>query len=103
MPWWIWLLLALFMLAMIVAGIVYAAVHGIRGLKTAGEIGSRIGDRLAAMQDAQPQSRAPQAPVFTEPLQTAADRYAQAQSEIITRQQATRERHARTWARWNRS
>ena len=30
MPWWIWLILALFMLAMIVAGLIYAALHGIR-------------------------------------------------------------------------
>lgn len=33
MPWWIWLILALFMLAMIVAGLIYAALHGIRALK----------------------------------------------------------------------
>ena len=26
MPWWIWLILALFMLAMIVAGLIYAAL-----------------------------------------------------------------------------
>ena len=30
MPWWIWLILSLFMLAMIVAGIAYAALHGFR-------------------------------------------------------------------------
>ena len=30
MPWWIWLILALFMLAMIVAGLNYAALHGLR-------------------------------------------------------------------------
>ena len=28
MPWWIWLILALFMLAMIVAGLIYAALMG---------------------------------------------------------------------------
>ena len=27
MPWWIWLILALFMLAMIVAGLIYTALH----------------------------------------------------------------------------
>ena len=29
MPWWIWLILALFMLAMIVAGLIYAASYPI--------------------------------------------------------------------------
>ena len=32
MPWWIWLILSLFMLTMIVAGIAYAALHGFRAL-----------------------------------------------------------------------
>ncbi|MBW3093464.1 hypothetical protein KIH79_11140 [Bifidobacterium sp. 82T10] len=103
MPWWIWLLLALFMLSMIVAGIIYAAVHGIRGLKTAGDVGSRIGDRFAAMQDIPSQDQGPQPPVFTEPLRDVADRYAQAQAQVVARRQATRERHVRTWARWKRS
>ena len=28
MPWWVWLVLVLFMLMMIVSGIVYACLHG---------------------------------------------------------------------------
>ena len=40
MPWWIWLILSLFMLAMIVAGIAYAALHGFRALNGIAEIGS---------------------------------------------------------------
>ena len=43
MPWWIWLILSLFMLAMIVAGIAYAALHGFRALNGIAEIGSRLG------------------------------------------------------------
>lgn len=42
MPWWIWLILSLFMLAMIVAGIAYAALHGFRALNGIAEIGSRL-------------------------------------------------------------
>ena len=41
MPWWIWLILSLFMLAMIVAGIAYAALHGFRALNGIAEIGGR--------------------------------------------------------------
>ena len=43
MPWWIWLILALFMLAMIVAGLIYAALHGIRALKDMSDIGGQLG------------------------------------------------------------
>ena len=49
MPWWIWLILALFMLAMIVAGLIYAALHGIRALKDMSDIGGQLGERVAAM------------------------------------------------------
>ena len=48
MPWWIWLILALFMLAMIVAGLIYAALHGIRALKDMSDIGGQLGERGAA-------------------------------------------------------
>ena len=44
MPWWIWLILALFMLAMIVAGLIYAALHGLRALKDMSDIGGQLGD-----------------------------------------------------------
>ena len=49
MPWWIWLILALFMLAMIVAGLIYTALHGIRALKDMSDIGGQLGERVAAM------------------------------------------------------
>ena len=42
MPWWIWLILALFMLAMIVAGLIYAALHGLRALKDMSDIGGSV-------------------------------------------------------------
>ena len=45
MPWWIWLILALFMLAMIVAGLIYAALHGIRALKDMSDIGGQLAAR----------------------------------------------------------
>ena len=48
MPWWIWLILALFMLAMIVAGLIYAALHGLRALKDMSDIGGQLGERVAA-------------------------------------------------------
>ena len=89
MPWWIWLILSLFMLAMIVAGIAYAALHGFRALNGIAEIGSRLGEPLAP-------------PAFTQPLNSAISRYDDAQVDVIRRRNAKRERHARAWARWSR-
>ncbi|MFR5625603.1 MAG: hypothetical protein ACLTLN_04635 [Bifidobacterium bifidum] len=105
MPWWIWLILSLFMLAMIVAGIAYAALHGFRALNGIAEIGSRLGKPLSELADV-PQgadAREPLAPpTFTQPLNSTISRYDDAQVDVIRRRNAKRERHARAWARWSR-
>ena len=102
MPWWIWLILSLFMLAMIVAGIAYAALHGFRALNGIAEIGSRLGKPLSELADV-PQGAEPLAPpAFTQPLNSAISRYDDAQVDVIRRRNAKRERHARAWARWSR-
>lgn len=105
MPWWIWLILSLFMLAMIVAGIAYAALHGFRALNGVAEIGSRLGKPLSELADV-PQGadvREPLAPpTFTQPLNSAISRYDDAQVDVIRHRNAKREHHARAWARWSR-
>ena len=83
MPWWIWLILALFMLAMIVAGLIYAALHGIRALKDMSDIGGQLGERVAALSVAQ-------------------NRYAEAHEDVIRSKAAKRERHTQAWDRWKR-
>ena len=93
MPWWIWLILALFMLAMIVAGLIYAALHGIRALKDMSDIGGQLGERVAAMGEP---------PLFTQPLSVAQNRYAEAHADVIRSKAAKRERHTQAWARWKR-
>lgn len=105
MPWWIWLILSLFMLAMIVAGIAYAALHGFRALNGIVQIGSRLGKPLSELADV-PQgadAREPlDPPTFTQPLNSAISRYDDAQVDVIRRRNAKRERHARAWVRWSR-
>mgnify|MGYP001405668031 CR=1 FL=1 len=81
MPWWIWLILALFMLAMIVAGLIYAALHGIRALKDMSDIGGQLAERVAAMGE---------------------NRYAEAHADVIRSKAAKRERRTQAWARWKR-
>lgn len=103
MPWWVWLILALFMLSMIGIGIVYALIHGYRALKTIGGVGERIGRPLAAMSEAGDVSpEGPQPPLFTQPLDIALSRYRDAQAEKMRRQSQKRERHARQWAVWSK-
>ena len=72
MPWWIWLILALFMLAMIVAGLIYAALHGLRALKDMSDIGGQLGERV------------------------------EAHADVIRSKAAKRERRTQAWARWKR-
>ncbi|MBT1164823.1 hypothetical protein [Bifidobacterium felsineum] len=102
MPWWIWLVLALFMLAMIIAGLVYAGMHGMRALRDSSEIGARVGEKIAAMGQADDVVR-PETPItFTQPLRVAQERYADAHAEVIELQAAKRERHIQTWSRWKK-
>lgn len=100
MPWWIWLLLALFMLAMIIAGIAYAGIHGYRAFKDSAKTASRMAQCFDAMGRPSKEAVQDESPFFTRPLQEAADRYAQAHAEVINRHEARRARHAQQWARW---
>ena len=96
MPWWIWLILALFMLAMIVAGLIYAALHGIRALKDMSDIGGQLGERVAAMGESGTSADT------SEPLSVAQNRYAEAHADVIRSKAAKRERRTQAWARWKR-
>ncbi|MBT1181213.1 hypothetical protein JS531_04345 [Bifidobacterium sp. CP2] len=100
MPWWIWLLLTLFMIAMIVLGLVYAFRRAVAALHTVSETGSAIGERFAAMSDIDETEDEAEAPIFTLPLREAAARYERAHTAVIERRQAKRERHVRAWKRW---
>lgn len=103
MPWWIWLLLALFMIAMIVAGVAYAIIHAMRGLRNVAPLGARFSELMNAMQDigSADDDTTDTVPSFAEPLTVTADRYAEAHARVIERQAATRERHVRQWVEWN--
>lgn len=100
MPWWIWLILALFMLAMLVAGIVYAAVHALRASKVVGAVAADVSARIDEMNAPQDAGGAPRRAIFTEPLAVAADRYADAQVAVVERRERRHERHAAVWRRW---
>ena len=100
MPWWIWLVLVLFMLALLVVGGVYACIHGYRALKDVSKLGGRVFRRFEAMSKPLPQVEENTAPFFTKPLEDATDRYAEAHAEVIRRRETRRVRHAQQWAKW---
>lgn len=100
MPWWIWLLLALFMLAMIIIGVVYAGIHGYRAFKGSVKVVSRAAQRFEEMGQPLQEPAQDETPFFIRPLQESADRYAQAHAEVIKRHEAKRACHAQQWARW---
>ncbi|KFI97476.1 ABC transporter permease [Bifidobacterium stellenboschense] len=100
MPWWIWLLLALFMFAMIVIGGIYAFRRAMAALRVVSDTGEQVSDRLAAMGEPAEDSAEDDSPIFTQPLRVAAERYEHAHIEVVKRRQATRDRHVQAWKRW---
>lgn len=100
MPWWVWLLLALFMLAMIVMGGIYVFVHGMRALRVIGDTGARVSRPIEAMSRVAIEPEPAEPPLFTQPLTVAAERYERAHVKVIERRNTIRERHAQAWASW---
>ena len=100
MPWWIWLVLVLLMLAVLIADGAYACARGYQALKGVAKVGGRASKRFEAMSKPLPQVEEDTAPFFTRPLKDATDRYADAHAEVIRRQGEKRTRHARQWTEW---
>ncbi|NEG54702.1 YibE/F family protein [Bifidobacterium platyrrhinorum] len=100
MPWWIWLLLVLFMVAMLVIGGVYVFRRGLAALHVITDTGMQVGERLDRMGRPQTDDGPGPVPAFTRPLHETAERYERAQVEVIARRQAKRDRHVRAWRRW---
>ena len=100
MPWWIWLVLVLFMLTMLVGGGAYACIRGYHAFKDAIKVGGRMSKRFEAMSEPLPQPKENTSPFFTRPLEDAANRYIDAHAEVVSRREEKRVRHARQWAQW---
>lgn len=101
MPWWIWLLLVIFMLVMLVAGLAYAAFRLWKGVQKIGGTGAAIGERFDAM-GRKDEPKPDEPPLFTQPLSVASDRYAEAHAQVLRRKAAKRARHITAWERWRR-
>ncbi|MBT1177957.1 hypothetical protein JS532_10415 [Bifidobacterium callimiconis] len=99
MPGWVWVLLVIFLLAMLITGSVYAVRRALAALHAVNETGGRVADIFARL-DQEPTTGDAEAPSFILPLEVSADRYADAHSVVIRHQEETRSRHATVWKRW---
>lgn len=100
MPWWIWLILAIFMLIMIGAGIAYALIHGVRAMRSISDTGTQISALFARLDDPEQDEATLQRPIFTEPLSVAADQYTDAHAVVLERKAQRRRRYAAIWHQW---
>lgn len=102
MPWWIWLVLSGFWLAMLIIGVIYVIRHGLSALHTLSQTGNDVSERLSVMSESSPHDEANsvQRPIFTLPLADAAEQYADAHAQVIERKERRQERHMRTWDKW---
>lgn len=101
MPGWIWVLLVLFMLAMIVAGGIYAFLKAKAAFGKLGGLNSHVQKAMEAI-NAEPEPREEHAPALTNPLAQSAQRYEEAHAARLDYKQAKRNRHVITWRRWER-
>ena len=102
MTWWMWLILVLLMMAVLGLGVAYLVIHALRALhKVTGTVDA-VSSRLDDLPD-QSEGSAADPPVFTQPLHTAIERYADAHARILERRTARGLRHRSTWEQWSHS
>lgn len=99
MPGWIWVILVIFLFAMLIIGTIYVVRHAVAALRTVGMVGGRVSEVMSRLGEEQPQSGEEQ-PIFTQPLRTATDRYAEAHAKVIEHREQVQNRHAAIWKRW---
>ena len=98
--WWIWLILALAMLAVLIAGIIYVIIHGLHALQSVQRTGEAVSERIALMSD----TEAPDTPRSV-PSSPSHSRWPPIDTRRPIRRwtnarRARRERYARIWSRW---
>lgn len=100
MPGWVWVILVLFLVAMIALGVFYAFRHGSAALSSVAPEGRRIRKDLAALSDKETQpDRKPLA--LERPVGQMAQDYEDAHYRLVRhRLQVRNHRDAENWRRW---
>ncbi|MCH4160218.1 hypothetical protein [Bifidobacterium sp.] len=101
MPWWIWLVITIAMFVILGIGIWYVITHALRALAKVSDVGAAAGEKLSALNlSPSDNTGIHEAPLFTQPLEVATERYAEAHSRVVERKTNKRIAHMRRWERW---
>lgn len=101
MPWWIWLLLTLFMVACLAIGAFYALRHLYYALRVGSQTLSRLSQPFADFDEEQ-EKREGEPSLFTQPLSVAASRYEQTHARVLRRKQCRHISHIARWKCWQK-
>lgn len=100
MPWWIWLILAIFLVSMFLIGSVYAFIKLNKGLVVVSESADKISDIYDRF-DTLDNKTVDDKPLFTQPIAVAARRYEEAHKRVILRDERKKEIHKLVWQHWS--
>ncbi|MDD6373064.1 MAG: hypothetical protein PUF97_01005 [Bifidobacteriaceae bacterium] len=100
MPGWGWAVLAVLMVVVIIAGLIYAYRHFIGAVETCGATLDNLATRFDKSSEPLDMPEKDTRPLFTQPLGTAMDRYADAHVKVIERKDRKRERRLHIWKSW---
>lgn len=99
MPWWIWLLITIFMLCMIAAGLTLVVLSAIRLAKTCCGFSQEVASRFDFLNE-DSDAEVCRDPLFTQPIAHAAHRYERTRTRVVERHERIREKHRLVWQHW---
>lgn len=99
MPWWIWLILVLFFLIMLCAGLLYVAWRFNEDFTVVAETADKLSAIYEAAENEEPEPRDDR-PFFTRPVVDAARRYEAVYQRVLIKEERKNERRQATWKRW---
>lgn len=101
MPWWIWLLLILFMLCMIGAGLAYALKCAYKILTNCTSFSTKVYSCFEKLQNGDDLLKKNSYPFFTRPISDAAQCVEEARIRVLKRQEKVGDSHRTVWQHWN--
>ena len=101
MPWWIWVIITLFMLCMIACGTVFAIRNAFRIFENSSSFLEKVSSCFERLQDNNDSLANDTSPLFTRPIKDAARRYEHTRIKVNDRHNRIRETHKSIWQNWN--
>lgn len=103
MPWWIWLLITVFMLLMVALGVAIVVLSAIKIARVCFGISEDVSSRFERLHEPNKEDNEnPRDPLFTLPIKDATNRYERTHTKVIDRHQKIRENHRSIWQHWDK-